>query len=98
MTQPEYDSAKAQFLALTFQFKNAIKPFIVLAAVLFGSIGALVALWVMGAPFGFMAFLLFISLVGVIVSHIIVLMTSSKRNTRKANRSSKQCWTQGSCG
>jgi multidrug efflux pump subunit AcrB len=66
-------SVIAIFLALVFQFKNAIKPFIVFAAVPFGMVGALGALWIMGAPFGFMAFLGVISLVGVIVSHIIVL-------------------------
>jgi multidrug efflux pump subunit AcrB len=66
-------SVVAIFLALTFQFKNAIKPFIVFAAVPFGAVGAFAALWVMGAPFGFMAFLGVISLIGVIVSHIIVL-------------------------
>jgi multidrug efflux pump subunit AcrB len=36
-------------------------------------IGALAGLWAMGSPFGFMAFLGCISLVGVIVSHVIVL-------------------------
>jgi multidrug efflux pump subunit AcrB len=66
-------SVLAIFLALTFQFKNAIKPFIVFAAVPFGIVGALTALLIMGAPFGFMAFLGVISLIGVIVSHIIVL-------------------------
>lgn len=66
-------SVLAIFLALTFQFKNAIKPFIVFAAVPFGVVGALFALWVMDTPFGFMAFLGVISLIGVIVSHIIVL-------------------------
>jgi multidrug efflux pump subunit AcrB len=66
-------SVVAIFLALTFQFKNAIKPFIVFAAVPFGAVGAFAALLIMGAPFGFMAFLGVISLVGVIVSHIIVL-------------------------
>ena len=66
-------SVIAIFLALTFQFKNAVKPFIVFAAVPFGSVGAMVALGIMGAPFGFMGFLGIISLVGVIVSHIIVL-------------------------
>src|SRR5258706_4284155 len=35
--------------------------------------GGLTALWIMGTPFGFMAFLGIISLVGLIVSHIIVL-------------------------
>lgn len=66
-------SVLAIFLALVFQFKNAVKPFIVFAAVPFGMVGALGALWIMGAPFGFMAFLGIVSLVGVIVSHIIVL-------------------------
>ncbi len=66
-------SVAAIFLALVFQFKNAVKPFIVFAAVPYGAVGALIALWIMGAPFGFMGFLGIISLVGVIVSHIIVL-------------------------
>lgn len=61
------------FLALVFQFKHALKPFIVFAAIPYGMVGAIAALWVMGAPFGFMAFLGVVSLVGVIVSHIIVL-------------------------
>ena len=66
-------SVAAIFFALTFQFKNAIKPFIVFAAVPYGAVGVLFALWIMGAPFGFMGFLGVVSLVGVIVSHIIVL-------------------------
>ncbi len=66
-------SSAAIFLALAFQFKSAIKPFIVFAAVPYGAVGALIALWIMGSPFGFMAFLGVVSLVGVIVSHIIVL-------------------------
>jgi multidrug efflux pump subunit AcrB len=66
-------SVVAIFLSLVFQFKNAIKPFIVFAAVPYGIAGGLVALWIMGTPFGFMAFLGIISLVGLIVSHIIVL-------------------------
>src|SRR5439155_1562716 len=61
------------FLALVVQFKHAIKPFIVFAAIPFGVMGALISLWIMGTPFGFMAFLGVASLIGVIVSHIIVL-------------------------
>jgi multidrug efflux pump subunit AcrB len=61
------------FLALVMQFKHAVKPFIVFAAIPFGTMGALLALRVMGTPFGFMAFLGVASLIGVIVSHIIVL-------------------------
>jgi multidrug efflux pump subunit AcrB len=56
-----------------FQFKHSIKPMIVFAAIPYGVMGSLAALYAMGAPFGFMAFLGVASLIGVIVSHIIVL-------------------------
>jgi multidrug efflux pump subunit AcrB len=61
------------YLALLLQFDHAVKPFLVFAAAPYGVVGALVALAVMGTPFGFMAFLGIVSLIGVIVSHIIVL-------------------------
>ena len=61
------------FLALAFQFKHAVKPILVLAAAPYGVVGALIALWVMKSSFGFMAFLGIASLIGVIVSHVIVL-------------------------
>jgi multidrug efflux pump subunit AcrB len=61
------------YLALLVQFKNAVKPLLVFAAAPYGAIGALVALAIMGTPFGFMAFLGVASLIGVIVSHVIVL-------------------------
>ena len=61
------------FLALVFQFRSTTKPLVVFAAIPFGVVAALLSLRVMGAPFGFMAFLGIISLIGVIVSHVIVL-------------------------
>ncbi len=61
------------YLALVFQFKNAVKPLIVFATIPYGMVGALISLMIMGQPFGFMAFLGIVSLVGVIVSHVIVL-------------------------
>ncbi|HEY4816340.1 MAG TPA: efflux RND transporter permease subunit [Candidatus Acidoferrum sp.] len=61
------------YLALLVQFKNAVKPLLVFAAAPYGAIGALIALAIMGTPFGFMAFLGIASLIGVIVSHVIVL-------------------------
>lgn len=61
------------YLALLFQFNNAIKPFLVFAAAPYGVAGALIVLWVMNTSFGFMAFLGIASLIGVIVSHVIVL-------------------------
>ena len=66
-------SSAAIYLALLFQFNNAIKPLLVLAAAPYGMVGAFIALWIMGEPFGFMAFLGVASLIGVIVSHSIVL-------------------------
>jgi len=61
------------FLALVFQFRSAVKPMIVFAAIPFGMVGALIALDVMNTAFGFIAFLGIVSLIGVIVSHVIVL-------------------------
>ncbi len=61
------------FLALVIQFHSSVKPLIVFAAIPFGVGGALTGLAIMGQPFGFMAFLGIASLIGVIVSHIIVL-------------------------
>lgn len=61
------------YIALVLQFKNAIKPFLVFAAIPYGITGALAGLVIMHQPFGFMGFLGVASLVGVIVSHVIVL-------------------------
>jgi multidrug efflux pump subunit AcrB len=61
------------YAALLLQFSNSVKPLLVLAAVPYGIAGALLALAFMGTPFGFMAFLGIASLIGVIVSHVIVL-------------------------
>jgi multidrug efflux pump subunit AcrB len=61
------------YIALVVQFRNAVKPLLVFAAIPYGMSGAFVALAIMGQPFGFMAFLGVASLVGVIVSHVIVL-------------------------
>jgi len=61
------------YIALVVQFKSAMKPMLVFAAIPYGMTGAIASLWLMDSPFGFMAFLGVVSLVGVIVSHIIVL-------------------------
>jgi len=66
-------SVGAIYLALLFQFNNAVKPLLVFAAAPYGVAGAVAALWVMNTSFGFMAFLGIASLIGVIVSHVIVL-------------------------
>jgi multidrug efflux pump subunit AcrB len=61
------------YLALVFEFKSALKPLLVFSAVPFGIVGAAASLMIANTPFGFMAFLGVVSLIGVIVSHIIVL-------------------------
>ena len=61
------------YIALVVQFRNAVKPFLVFAAIPYGMTGALAGLVIMHQPFGFMGFLGIASLVGVIVSHVIVL-------------------------
>ncbi|HZU41872.1 MAG TPA: efflux RND transporter permease subunit [Terriglobales bacterium] len=61
------------YIALVVQFRNAVKPFLVFAAIPYGMTGALAGLVIMHQPFGFMGFLGVASLVGVIVSHVIVL-------------------------
>ncbi|HEY1469708.1 MAG TPA: efflux RND transporter permease subunit [Candidatus Acidoferrum sp.] len=61
------------YLALLVQFNNAVKPLLVFAAAPYGVVGSLIALSIMHTPFGFMAFLGIASLIGVIVSHVIVL-------------------------
>ena len=66
-------SVLAIYLALLFQFNNAVKPLLVFAAAPYGVAGAILGLWVMRTSFGFMAFLGIASLIGVIVSHVIVL-------------------------
>jgi multidrug efflux pump subunit AcrB len=66
-------SVIAIYLALVFQFSNAVKPFIVFAGIPFGAVGAFASLWLTGMPMGFLAILGITSLIGVIVSHVIVL-------------------------
>lgn len=61
------------FLVLVWQFENVFKPLVVFAAIPFGLVGAIWGLWLTRTNFGFMAFLGVASLIGVIVSHIIVL-------------------------
>jgi multidrug efflux pump subunit AcrB len=63
-------SVTSLFLALVFQFKNVVKPLIVFAVTPSGMVRSLIALWIMGTAFDFMAFLGIASLIGVIVSHI----------------------------
>ena len=74
----------AIYLALLALFKHAFKPLIVFAAIPYGVSGAVFSLAIMNQPFGFMAFLGIISLIGVIVSHIIVLFEFIEEREKRA--------------
>jgi multidrug efflux pump subunit AcrB len=58
---------------MVLQFGSVIKSVVVMLTVPLALIGALLGLWITGSPLGFMAMLAMVSLVGVMVSHIIVL-------------------------
>ncbi|MFO0961207.1 MAG: efflux RND transporter permease subunit, partial [Isosphaeraceae bacterium] len=66
-------SAAMIYLALILQFNSMTKPLVVFAAVPFGMVGGLMGLIVFGVPLGFFALLGVTSLIGVIISHVIVL-------------------------
>jgi multidrug efflux pump subunit AcrB len=66
-------SMLAIYLALVIQFNSLAKPLLVYAAVPFGMVGGLMGLLLFGVPLGFFAGLGLSSLMGVIVSHVIVL-------------------------
>jgi multidrug efflux pump subunit AcrB len=66
------------YLALLIQFKNAVKPLLVSAAAPYGAIGALIALAISRRA----------SLIGVIVSHVIVLFDFIEEMHEKGEPSS----------
>jgi multidrug efflux pump subunit AcrB len=66
-------SMLAIYLALVVQFNSLTKPLLVYAAVPFGMVGGLMGLFAFNVPLGFFAGLGLSSLMGVIVSHVIVL-------------------------
>jgi multidrug efflux pump subunit AcrB len=66
-------SMLAIYLALVVQFNSLTKPLLVYAAVPFGMVGGLMGLLLFNVPLGFFAGLGLSSLMGVIVSHVIVL-------------------------
>jgi multidrug efflux pump subunit AcrB len=68
-----FSSIALIFLALVIQFDHAFKPLIVFATIPFGVVGAITALAITNHPFSFNAFIGVASLIGVIVSHVIVL-------------------------
>ena len=67
-------SVIAIYLILMFQFRSVIDPFVVMAAIPLGLLGASVGLAVTHNPFGFTGFLGIVSLGGVVVRNSIILV------------------------
>src|SRR5262249_57616846 len=66
-------SVWAMWRGVVLKLKKAGRPFMVFAGIPFGAVGAFASLWLTGKPMGFLAILGITSLIGVIVSHVIVL-------------------------
>ncbi|NRA46118.1 MAG: efflux RND transporter permease subunit [Oligoflexales bacterium] len=62
------------FLILASQFRSLSLPFVIMAAIPFGLIGVLVAFYLHGLPFSFLAMIGIIGLSGVVVNDSIVLV------------------------
>src|SRR6202162_4535802 len=69
-------SSIAIYLILMFQFRSAVDPLVVMAAIPLGLLGASVGLMVTHNPFGFTGFLGIVSLGGVVVRNSIILVDS----------------------
>lgn len=70
-------------LVLIIQFKSFRQPMIVLTALPFGVIGAILFLFLFGKSFSFMAFVGLISLIGIAINNSIVLIEFSNQELDK---------------
>lgn len=70
------------FLLLTFQFKSAIQPIIILMLVPFSLVGAIWGHFVMGIPVTMMSMFGLVALVGVVINDSIVLIDTINRLIR----------------
>ncbi len=64
----------AIFAVLVLQFRSALQPIIIFAAIPLAISGSFVALYVTGWPFSFFAFVGLISLIGIVVNNSIIMV------------------------
>ena len=72
----------ANLVIVVWEFNSFRAALTILAAIPFSLTGAILGLWVMGLPFGFMAFLGITALGGVVTNHAIVLFEYALREQR----------------
>ena len=73
----------ANLLIVVWEFNSFRAALTILAAIPFSLTGAIFGLWMMGLPFGFMAFLGITALGGVVTNHAIVLFEYALREQRE---------------
>jgi multidrug efflux pump subunit AcrB/outer membrane protein TolC len=76
-------SSIAIYLILMFQFRSVVDPFVVMAAIPLGLLGASVGLMVTHNPFGFTGFLGIVSLGGVVVRNSIILVDYTRERMKE---------------
>lgn len=70
------------FIMLVIQFSSMAQPIIILSAVPFGLVGVVFSFKILGLPFGFMALMGMLGLVGVVINDSIVLVTFINRTLK----------------
>jgi len=76
-------SVVAIYLILMFQFRSVVDPFVVMAAIPLGLLGASLGLMVTHNPFGFTGFLGIVSLGGVVVRNSIILVDYTRERMKE---------------
>jgi multidrug efflux pump len=61
------------YMILALQFNSFVQPVVIILTIPLGVVGSVLGLWVMGYPFGFMAFIGIVGQSGVVITDAIVL-------------------------
>ncbi len=83
------------FLILVAMFASLWKSFLIMSAIPFGLIGVVITFLIAGRPFGFMALMGIIGLIGVVVNDSIVLVTFITDKVVEEKEKVKQAITEG---
>ena len=71
------------FIMLVVQFSSMAQPIIIMSAIPFGLVGVVASFKILGLPFGFMALMGMLGLVGVVINDSIVLVTFINRSLKE---------------
>jgi multidrug efflux pump len=74
------------YAILALQFNSFIQPIVIILTIPLGVVGSVLGLWVMGYPFGFMAFIGIVGQSGVVITDAIVLCDYANYLQREEGR------------